>query len=181
MKKSEKDTKNSHRISKDNSSLTFFCYLCNTFDILDMKIVNFTLLAFMFVILFSGQLFSQSGSDPWTSKDLMDPAFLANILRDPKTAKPSIFNIGPLDNIKGAVKIGSVANKNNLAKLKEALSKIPKDKVVVIYCGCCPFRNCPNIRPAFSLLKEMKFTKPRLLNLPQNIKVDWTDQGYPME
>jgi hypothetical protein len=53
--------------------------------------------------------------------------------------------------------------------------------MVVIYCGCCPFRNCPNIRPAFNLLKEKGYTKPRLLNLKQNLKVDWTDYGYPMD
>jgi hypothetical protein len=86
-----------------------------------------------------------------------------------------------LANIKGAVTIGSTNTKANLDKLSKALSTVPKDKMVVIYCGCCPFRNCPNIRPAFSMLKEKGFTKPRLLNLKQNLKVDWTDFGYPME
>jgi thiosulfate/3-mercaptopyruvate sulfurtransferase len=146
-----------------------------------MEKVKISVLAFLLMILFTGALYSQSTAEPWTSKDLMDPLLLSKILTDSKIEKPYIFNIGPLANIKGAVKTGSAAEKQNLGKLREALSKIPKDKVVVIYCGCCPFRNCPNVRPAFALLQEMKFSKPKLLNLPRNLKVDWMDWGYPME
>ena len=62
---------------------------------------------------------------------------------------------------------------------KEQLKKLPKNKRVVIYCGCCPFEHCPNVRPAIQLLKQMKFTNYRLLDLPKNIKIDWIDKGYP--
>jgi thiosulfate/3-mercaptopyruvate sulfurtransferase len=119
-------------------------------------------------------------SEPWTSKDLLEPVTLANMITSPTGQKPVIFNIGPVGDIKGAVHIGSTANKTGLDKLTKALASVPKDKMVVIYCGCCPFRNCPNIRPAFSLLKEQGFKNPKLLNLTQNLKVDWTDYGYPM-
>ncbi|MEI7980076.1 MAG: rhodanese-like domain-containing protein [Bacteroidota bacterium] len=125
-------------------------------------------------------LVAQTG-EPWTSKDLIEPAALASLINNPKGQKPVIYNIGPLANIKGAVTIGSTATKAGLDKLTKALAVVPKDKMVVIYCGCCPFRNCPNIRPAFNLLKEQGFKNPRLLNLSQNLKVDWTDYGYPME
>jgi thiosulfate/3-mercaptopyruvate sulfurtransferase len=143
-----------------------------------MKSGKSFVLILVLTLMFATRLISQ---EPWTNKELMEPALLSNIISDPKAEKPYIFNIGPLANIKGAVQIGSTTDKKNLEKLKQALTKIPKDKFVVLYCGCCPFRNCPNIRPAFSLLKEMKFTRPRLLNLPQNLKVNWTDYGYPME
>ncbi len=43
----------------------------------------------------------------------------------------------------------------------------------------CTIANCPNIRPAFSLLNEMKFTNHKLLDIPKNIKVDWIDKGFP--
>jgi hypothetical protein len=143
-----------------------------------MKNLKFAfLLAF---IAISATLFSQ-GSDPWTSKDLIEPDALAGMLSNSKSQKPVIFNIGPLANIKGAVTIGSTNTKANLDKLSKALATVPKDKMVVIYCGCCPFRNCPNIRPAFNMLKDKGFKKPRLLNLKQNLKVNWTDFGYPME
>jgi thiosulfate/3-mercaptopyruvate sulfurtransferase len=64
--------------------------------------------------------------------------------------------------------------------LREIVSKYPKDADIVIYCGCCPFKDCPNIRPAFNLLKEMNYTNTKLLNLPHNLKTDWADKGYPM-
>ena len=44
-----------------------------------------------------------------------------------------------------------------------------------------PYKNCPNVRPAFTLLNEMKFTNHKLLDLPANLKVDWIDKGYPMQ
>jgi hypothetical protein len=125
-------------------------------------------------------LTGQTG-EPWTSKDLLEPQALVSMLDKPKAQQPVIFNIGPVADIKGAINIGSTSGKANLDKLSKALKSVPKDKMVVIYCGCCPFRNCPNIRPAFSLLKELGYTKPRLLNLKQNLKVDWTDYGYPMK
>jgi hypothetical protein len=68
---------------------------------------------------------------------------------------------------------------NKVALLKKTLSTLPKNKEVVIYCGCCPFDKCPNVRPAITALKEMKFTNYYLLNLPQNIRADWISKGYP--
>jgi hypothetical protein len=35
--------------------------------------------------------------------------------------------------------------------------------MVVIYCGCCPLDKCPNVRPAFTLLKTMGFTNLHVL------------------
>jgi thiosulfate/3-mercaptopyruvate sulfurtransferase len=137
------------------------------------------LLTFIFANI-TGLVFAQSG-EPWTSKDLLEPDALASILKNTKAQQPVIYNIGPLANIKGAINIGSMTSKANLDKLGKSLMGVPKDKMVVIYCGCCPFRNCPNIRPAFNLLKERGYKKPKLLNLKQNLKVDWTDYGYPMD
>jgi thiosulfate/3-mercaptopyruvate sulfurtransferase len=124
--------------------------------------------------------FSQS-SEPWTDKQLKDPAVLARTLKDPKATPPVIFNIGPVGQIKGAIQIGPTSKPDNLDALRKQLEKLPKDKEVVIYCGCCPFRRCPNVRPAFELLKEMKFTKAKLLNLPTSLNDEWVSKGYPME
>jgi len=147
-----------------------------------MKNIKPHLIAVLTIILMNltGSLSGQT-SDPWTSKDLLEPDALAIMLGNQKESKPVIYNIGPLANIKGAVTIGSTANKANLEKLSKALTNIPKDKMVVIYCGCCPFRNCPNIRPAFNLIKERGYKNLKLLNLKQNLKVDWTEYGYPMD
>jgi thiosulfate/3-mercaptopyruvate sulfurtransferase len=138
------------------------------------------LLHTLIFVSITGGISAQTG-EPWTSKDLMDPAVLASLISSPKTQKPLIFNIGPLANIKGAVSTGSASSKVNLAKLDKAMEGVSKDKMVVIYCGCCPFRNCPNIRPAFNLLKALGYNNVKLLNLKQNLKVDWTGNGYPMD
>jgi thiosulfate/3-mercaptopyruvate sulfurtransferase len=124
--------------------------------------------------------FPQS-SEPWTAKDYKDPSVLAATLRDSKAAKPAIFNIGSVQQIQGAILIGPAGLPKNLDKLKQALAKLPKDEEIVIYCGCCPFQRCPNARPAWELLKQMKFTNAKLLKLPTNLNDDWIGKGYPME
>lgn len=133
-------------------------------------------------ILFSGvtRALPQSG-EPWTDKQLKEPAVLAAALADPKAPKQIIFNIGPVQQIKGAISIGPTSAQANLDKLKKQLAKLPKEKEVIIYCGCCPFRRCPNVRPAFELLKQMKFTNAKLLNLSTSLNDDWISKGYPME
>jgi hypothetical protein len=133
------------------------------------------------ICLSSFGLVRAQADEPWTDKQLKDPAVLAATITDSKAAKPVIFNIGPVQQIKGAIAIGPTSVEENLDKLKQQLAKLPKDKEVIIYCGCCPFRRCPNIRPAFELLKKLKFTKAKLLNLPTSLNEDWISKGYPLE
>ncbi|MFT3945378.1 MAG: hypothetical protein QM763_00275 [Agriterribacter sp.] len=64
--------------------------------------------------------------------------------------------------------------------MKKLLAKEKKYKEIIVYCGCCPYKNCPNIRPAYAILNTLGFTNFKLLDLPQNLKVDWIDRGYPM-
>ena len=116
----------------------------------------------------------------WTEDQLMDPAQLASVIKAKKNI-PYIFSVGPGGVIPKAKDIGMVRDAENLKKLKEKLEDVPKDAEIVIYCGCCPFDRCPNVRPAIALLKEMKFTNYKLLDLPHNIKTDWIDKGYPTE
>jgi hypothetical protein len=128
----------------------------------------------------SGTPQAPSLNDPWTSKDLIQPSELAAIFENPKAKQPLIFNIGVVDDIRGAKNLGASSKNENLEKLKENLRKLPKNTFVVVYCGCCPFTKCPNVRPAFTLLKDMGFSKGRLLNLPVNLKQDWINKGYPL-
>jgi len=119
-------------------------------------------------------------TDTWTRKDLIQPAELASILNKPQAKKPIVLNIGVAEDIFTAKKIGAASNAGNLEKLKATLEKLPASSFVVIYCGCCPFEKCPNIRPAFNLMKSMGFTNGRLLNLPVNLHQNWISPGYPM-
>ena len=124
--------------------------------------------------------FVSFGQEPWTEQQLIQPEDLAKNLNDEKVNKPIILSVGPGGGIKGSIEFGSAKEKENIEKLKAYLTKLPKDAEIVIYCGCCPFAPCPNIRPSFQLLSEMKFTNHKLLNLSHNLKADWIDKGYPM-
>jgi thiosulfate/3-mercaptopyruvate sulfurtransferase len=135
-----------------------------------------SLTAFAFV---QNQNGTESGIEPWTNSQLVAPADLAAILNNPNAGKPIVICVGPGAIIKGSVDMGPAKEKENLEKLKRKLAGLSKDANIVIYCGCCPFEHCPNIRPAFNLLNEMKFTNAHLLNIEHNINTDWIAKGFP--
>lgn len=121
---------------------------------------------------------AQLQSNPWTKTQLMEPSVLANMIE--KGQKIRIYNIGVVEDIKGATHLGAASEKLNVEKLSKALKGLPKNEAIVVYCGCCPMDKCPNIRPAFQLLKDQKFTKAYLLNLTVNLKSEWISKGYPL-
>lgn len=129
--------------------------------------------------LLSIQKSSAQNPENWTPKQLIQPAELAEKISNKKDV-PVIFSVGPGATIPNSIDIGMGKEKENLEKLKKELSALPAETKVVVYCGCCPFEHCPNVRPAINVLKEMKFTNFQLLNLEHNIKTDWIDKGYPV-
>ena|SRR3569832_999338 len=136
---------------------------------------------FAFVLIAVAAFAFQNQKDTWTEKQLMAPAQLAKIINDPAAKKPLIYNIGFGGGIPGSIDIGAGRDKASIDKLKEALAKVPKDADIVVYCGCCPFAKCPNVRPAMEAVNEMKFTNAKLLNLATNMKTDWIDKGFPVQ
>ncbi len=114
----------------------------------------------------------------WTPDQLIEPAALAKTIESNENL-PLIYCVGPGVVIPHSIDIGMTKNENNLAKFKNSLSTLPRNTDIVIYCGCCPFDHCPNVRPAIALLQQMKFTNYHLLDLPHNIKTDWIAKGYP--
>lgn len=101
-------------------------------------------------------------------------------------SKPAILQVGPnvlyrSKHITGAVYAGPAGKSEGLEALKAAAQKIPRDRDLVIYCGCCPWDRCPNIKPAMDLLKQMGFTRVKAMYSATNFKTDWIDQGYPVE
>jgi hypothetical protein len=123
--------------------------------------------------------FQNKGDILWSKNQLMQPADLAKLIGTPNA--PVIFDIGPAGKIKGAIYIGPVKDDEGIAALKAQLSKLSKTTAIVVYCGCCPYEHCPNIRPAYKLLTEMGFTDAKLLDMPHNLKTDWIDKGYAVE
>ena len=103
-----------------------------------------------------------------------------------KGARPVIFMVGPnvlyrSKHIPGAIYAGPGVMETGLAVLKMEAGKLPRDREVVLYCGCCPWDHCPFIRPAMNLLKEMGFTKAKALYLATGFRADWLDKGYAAE
>jgi thiosulfate/3-mercaptopyruvate sulfurtransferase len=136
------------------------------------------LLSYLLIIGFAFCSCAQK-KEPWTEKQLMAPATLAKNINN-GNSHTYIFSIGPGALIKNSIDIGPAQEKANLEKLKAQLAKLPKDADIVIYCGCCPFEHCPNIRPAFALLQQLKYTNAKLLNLSTNLRTDWIAKGYPV-
>lgn len=155
-----------------------------------MKKINFiTLLSLLFMGLTTFNTLAQTSSkpmampglnDPWTNNQLLEPSILTENVKAERIKKPLILNIGAVEDIKGAKHIGAVSKAENMKKLRDAVAALPKNTELVIYCGCCPFTKCPNIRPAFIELQKLGFTRVKLLNLPTNLKTNWIAKGYPL-
>jgi thiosulfate/3-mercaptopyruvate sulfurtransferase len=120
---------------------------------------------------------SKSNAEPWTAQQLIQPEELAHHIQAGDSL--IIFSLGAGGIIPGSMDTGPSGESESLEKLAAELEKLPRDSEIVIYCGCCPFDICPNVRPAFNLLNSMGFEHHQLLNLEENIKVDWIDKGYP--
>ena len=118
--------------------------------------------------------------EPWSRSQLLEPKLLSYKI-ETGTDLPKIISIGPGVVIKNSLGIGECRYNENIERLRTLVSTYSKDEEIVLYCGCCPFENCPNIRPAFTLMNELGFINHKLLNIKNNIKADWIDVGYQTE
>jgi thiosulfate/3-mercaptopyruvate sulfurtransferase len=128
-----------------------------------------------------------AGSEPWTDAEIVKPADLVKEMADAKGAqKPVVVCSGfqflyETAHVPGSVYHGPALKPEGLADLKKWAQGVPRSSNLVIYCGCCPFDKCPNIRPAFEALHSMGFQHLRVLVLPNNFGKDWVENGYPVE
>jgi len=123
--------------------------------------------------------------DPWTPAQTVQPADLLKELTDRKSA-PTIVFVGfnrlyTAGHIHGAQNHGMAGNETGLQELKAWASSLPRSTRLVIYCGCCPMDRCPNVRPAFNALRDLGFTKLRVLILPTDFAMDWAGKGFPFD
>jgi hypothetical protein len=141
------------------------------------KSLRIQLLNAAFVLFLGSVAFAQNPVN-WTEKQIIQPSELAAAIGSGKDV-PLIFSVGPAATIPGSVAVGMVNTTEGIGKFKTLLKTADRKKKIVIYCGCCPYDHCPNVRPAIDAMKQMKFTNFFLLDLPHNIKKDWIDKGYP--
>jgi thiosulfate/3-mercaptopyruvate sulfurtransferase len=124
--------------------------------------------------------------DPWTSAQIVQASALAHEFEDRNGAAPTVVYIGfhtlfAGGHIPGATFQGPASTEKGLANLKKWADGLPRTTNLVIYCGCCPFEKCPNVRPAFTALSGMGFKKLRVLVLPTSFVADWADKGFPIQ
>ena len=115
---------------------------------------------------------------------LLNPDELVKLLQAPAGAKPLVIQVGShvlytQAHIPGAEYIGPASSENGLQSLRKRAVPLPRDRFIVIYCGCCPWSHCPNIKPADDALRAMGFTNVKVLYIADNFGVNWVDKGYP--
>jgi hypothetical protein len=116
--------------------------------------------------------------------DLIQIDELAAALADSTAIRPALVHVGfePLyrsGHIPGSKYVGAASKPEGRARLKQYLSTLPADQPVVIYCGCCPWTDCPNVRPAFQVAKEAGRNNIRVLYVTGHLESDWIAKGLP--
>jgi thiosulfate/3-mercaptopyruvate sulfurtransferase len=114
---------------------------------------------------------------------VIQPADLVRVLQASTTEKPVILQVGShvlfaQAHIVGSEYAGPAAQDAGLRTLRKRVEQLPRSHAIVIYCGCCPWTKCPNIRPAYQALVEMGFTQIKTLYLKDNFGADWVSHGY---
>jgi 3-mercaptopyruvate sulfurtransferase SseA len=122
---------------------------------------------------------------PPSNDELVQPEELARLLADKKADQPVLVHVGfgvlfQAGHIPGSRHIGPASTPERLADLKKFLLETPRQKQVVLYCGCCPWTDCPNVRPALQAVRELGLKNVRLLYLPNSLQHDWLDKGLPI-
>lgn len=115
---------------------------------------------------------------------LLQPAELAAALKTPTPHKPLILQVGSHvlfaeAHIPGSEYAGPTGQSSGLQTLRDRVAHLPKDSAIILYCGCCPWSRCPNIAPAYSLLRSLGYTHLQVLYLAEDFGTNWVDKGYP--
>jgi thiosulfate/3-mercaptopyruvate sulfurtransferase len=147
------------------------------------RVSLFTMIAAAVAFALAQDLAKQEDPLPPGSNQLIQPEELAQALKGAR--KPVVLYVGPKTiyaqaHIPGAENVGPVSRPEGIEKLRARAGSLAKDSPVVIYCGCCPWDHCPNIRPAYAELKKAGFTNVRALYLENSFGANWKDKGLPV-
>jgi thiosulfate/3-mercaptopyruvate sulfurtransferase len=117
------------------------------------------------------------------SQAMLQPAELAQMLN--ASAKPLVLQTGSHvlyaeAHIPGSEYAGPAGTDEGREVLRARVAGLNKDTLIVIYCGCCPWSRCPNIRPAYQELRSLGFMNVKALYLAKSFGTDWVDKGYPV-
>jgi len=120
-----------------------------------------------------------------SSSHLITVDDLVKILQASKGEKPVLIHVGShvlysQAHIPGSEYIGPASDPASLQRLRTNVESLPRKRFIVLYCGCCPWTHCPNMKPADDALQAMGFTNVKSLYIPNNFGTDWVDKGYPV-
>lgn len=127
--------------------------------------------------------FAQASLIPSTR--LINPEDLVKTLQSSKAEKPLMIQVGShvlysQAHIPGSEYIGPASSDAAVQQLRKRVESLPRNKFILIYCGCCPWGHCPNVKPADDALHAMGFTNIKVLYIANNFGADWVDKGYPV-
>jgi len=114
----------------------------------------------------------------------LKPEELARILGE-AGEKPLLLHVGfkklyQQAHIPGSEFLGPTAEADGIERLRKRVSDLPRTASIVLYCGCCPWERCPNMKPASQLLRELGFTNAKALFIPHDLGEDWVAKGFPV-
>ncbi len=120
---------------------------------------------------------------PYPPQSILQPAELVPLLNS--SAKPLVLQTGSHvlyaeAHIPGAEYAGPAGTSAGIEVLRQRVAGLNKDSLIVIYCGCCPWIRCPNIKPAYQELRSLGFTNVKALYIADNFGTNWVDKGYPV-
>lgn len=135
---------------------------------------------------FSGGAPSSDSAFSIPSAQLLQPEELNRLLHAQGANRPLVLQVGSHllfaeAHIAGAEYAGAGSQTAGLKQLQDRVAPLPRKSFIVLYCGCCPWNRCPNIGPAFKLLRDLGFTNVKALYIADNLGADWVDKGYPVE
>ena len=122
--------------------------------------------------------------DPWPASALVEPQQFAKAISTSTSDRPVVIYVGfPAlysgAHIRNSILAGPGSKPEALDQLRQVVKLLPRTKQIAIYCGCCPFDHCPNIRPAYTYLRNMGFQNITVVHIPTNLHTDWVAKGYP--
>ena len=117
---------------------------------------------------------------------LLQPEALASLLQANSGERPLVLQVGSRmlfnqAHIPGSEYAGPGSQAAGLELLANRVSRLPHKKLIVLYCGCCPWNRCPNLGPAYAKLAGMGFSNVKVLYLADNFGADWAGKGFPVE
>ena len=128
----------------------------------------------------------QDTADPWPKTAVVEPAAFAKTLQSgkapmviPRWHLPAL--IAPSTSC-DAVRAGRTSKPEGIESAQESRTlNLPKDADIVIYSRLLPDGEMPKYWPAYRTLKDLGFTRVRVLDIATNMHTDWYSKDYPSE